>query len=323
MPWSVQIRSRPEDFQVEEIPAYIPSGDGPHLYLWVEKRDLKHGEMLRLISRFCGVRMRDIGTAGRKDDAAVTRQFVSIPLQDGVEPGPVSDQLNVLEISRHSNRLKTGHLRGNRFRITARGEEPFGPQAVEAIAERLSLLEVTGFPNYFGPQRFGGTGEGVARAVANLTSGRQRKSHSARFEMSVVQSAVFNLVLRERVIGQRLTPEQGDVVIRKGGLRPFAFDDRGDTPAEALVPAGPMPGRRMAVASGEPKATELRAIEQCGVSDELFESHRKLAPGTRRPLVQFFGSPTVELDSTANLVLEFDLPPGTYATAGLRELFAD
>ena len=36
-----RIKVVPEDFEVEEIPAYQPSGSGDFLYLWIEKA--RHG----------------------------------------------------------------------------------------------------------------------------------------------------------------------------------------------------------------------------------------------------------------------------------------
>ena len=64
------IRSRPEDFEVEEIPVYRPCGAGEHLFLWLEKRDVSAGRLLTLLSRMLTVPSRDIGVAGQKDRIA-------------------------------------------------------------------------------------------------------------------------------------------------------------------------------------------------------------------------------------------------------------
>ena len=74
-----RIKVEPEDFQVEELPAYLPSGEGEHLYLWVEKRDVSAEYLTGLLSRTLGISRDSIGMAGQKDRRAVTRQWVSIP----------------------------------------------------------------------------------------------------------------------------------------------------------------------------------------------------------------------------------------------------
>src|SRR3954447_14952824 len=73
------IKEQIDDFEVEEIPAYEPSGTGEHLYLWIEKRDLGAEFFVRQIAQRLNIRPGDIGTAGMKDRKAVTRQWVSVP----------------------------------------------------------------------------------------------------------------------------------------------------------------------------------------------------------------------------------------------------
>src|SRR5262245_66306425 len=74
-----RIKVDPEDFQVEEIPAYEPSGTGDFLYLWMEKRDMGAEYFVRQIARRLEMPAGEIGTAGLKDRRAVTRQMVSVP----------------------------------------------------------------------------------------------------------------------------------------------------------------------------------------------------------------------------------------------------
>ena len=155
-----EVREEPEDFQVEEVPLYAPAGEGAHLYLWVEKRGIPTDEAVRRISRRLGIPRRDVGHAGLKDARALTRQWLSIPAPRQAEPGaelPALDdgQLRVLEARRHKNKLKVGHLLGNRFRLRLRGGA--GPDGVGATDARaaLELLARRGVPNYFGLQRFG------------------------------------------------------------------------------------------------------------------------------------------------------------------------
>lgn len=147
------IRQRPEDFYVEEIPLYEPSGEGEHVYAAIQKVGLTTFEAIDRIGRELNVSPRDIGFAGMKDRDAVTRQTVSVP---GVTEEQLmklqSPELSVLWATRHRNKLKIGHLKGNRFVIRIREVEP---AAVVRLQAPLKLLRQRGLPNFFGEQRFG------------------------------------------------------------------------------------------------------------------------------------------------------------------------
>src|SRR5437899_1725794 len=101
-----KIKIDPEDFEVEEIPAYEPSGQGEFLYLWIEKRDMGAEYFTRQIARRLDIAVGEIGTAGLKDRRAVTRQMVSLPAF--VEPRLAQldgDGIKVLRVGRHGNKL--------------------------------------------------------------------------------------------------------------------------------------------------------------------------------------------------------------------------
>ncbi|MFK7960109.1 MAG: tRNA pseudouridine(13) synthase TruD [Phycisphaerales bacterium] len=148
-----RLKERPEDFVVEEIPSYEPCGEGEHLYLGVQKVGVSHGELLRVLQRHFGVDQRAIGYAGMKDKQAVTRQVISVQLFDEPrELQPDHDRIQVLWASRHRNKLRRGHLVGNRFVIRVRGVDPIAaPRAQRTMRE----LEARGMPGYYGEQRFG------------------------------------------------------------------------------------------------------------------------------------------------------------------------
>jgi len=149
------IRQRPEDFLVEEIPAYDPCGHGEHIYLMVEKKLLSTSQLLRIIADHFDVPLGAIGYAGMKDKHAVTRQVVSIHAP-GRRPEDFPrlrhDQISVLWADLHTNKLRLGHSRGNRFSIRIRATEP--TRAIHAH-RALTLLARSGVPNFFGIQRFG------------------------------------------------------------------------------------------------------------------------------------------------------------------------
>lgn len=148
------IKETPEDFQVTEIPLYLPSGEGEHIYAEIEKKGVTTLEAIRRISRGLGTQERDVGYAGMKDAPGVTRQTLSFPR---VDPDILSSLslpgIRVLSVSRHRNKLKTGHLAGNGFTIRIRDVDSSALKKCDAI---LDVLSRKGVPNYFGEQRYGG-----------------------------------------------------------------------------------------------------------------------------------------------------------------------
>ncbi len=159
------IRQEPEDFQVEELPLYSPCGEGDHLYLTVEKCGLTTYDLLRELATRLGCQERDLGYAGLKDSRAITRQTVSVPQRkpqdvEGLEiPG-----VRILSARLHRNKLRPGHLAGNRFRIRIHAPLPGSLPRAEAI---LGVLEDLGVPNRFGEQRYGALGNShhIGRAI--------------------------------------------------------------------------------------------------------------------------------------------------------------
>ena len=154
-----------EDFRVVEIPAYLPCGEGEHLYLEIEKRGITTLEAVRRIARALNLPEREIGYAGMKDSRGITRQTLSLPrVRPEAALGLDLPGITPLNASFHRNKLKLGHLRGNRFRVRVRGVEEGG---CERAAEVLRILEQRGVPNGFGAQRYGGQGNShlIGRAL--------------------------------------------------------------------------------------------------------------------------------------------------------------
>jgi tRNA pseudouridine13 synthase len=141
------------DFFVEEMPLYLPCGSGEHLYLTVEKQGLTTFDLLNKVAAQFDVNERDLGYAGLKDARAVTRQTISVPgvrTEEGLAlniPG-----VSVLSAHLHTNKLRPGHLAGNRFRIRILNADKQALKRAEAI---LGVLQDLGVPNRFGRQRFG------------------------------------------------------------------------------------------------------------------------------------------------------------------------
>jgi tRNA pseudouridine13 synthase len=319
------LRASPEDFRVDEVPAYLPSGAGPHLYVRIEKRGRTTRDALRALARALGVPERDAGYAGLKDRDAVTTQWLSFPVAKDPDPRALeAPGLAVLEVSRHANKLRAGHVRANRFAVAVRGGaiEPARACAV-ALAER-------GLPNFFGPQRFGTDGGNAAVGRALLKDEPTPEARRAardrflrRLSISAWQSSLFNRWLAERLAdGLFATALQGDVLkkLDTGGL--FTCEDPAvDGPRVArfeVSPAGPMFGHKLRAAEGEAGAREARLLEAEGVGPADLLRGGGEAEGTRRAArlrVELALEPLPD-----GYLARFELPKGSYATVVMREL---
>jgi tRNA pseudouridine13 synthase len=140
--------------------------------------------------------------------------------------------------------------------------------------------------------------------------------------LSAVQSAIFNLVVSQRVAaGNAGLPQSGDVVIRKGGTKPYRYPDGAVT--TDIVPAGPMPGPEMLAAGGDIEQMELAAMEKLGLRPQDFERYAKLTSGVRRKMLEFPSNVSVSLTADGALEVCFDLSAGTYATTLLQEVASE
>ncbi len=321
------IRTMPEDFRVDEHPLYLPCGEGEHLYLRVTKRGLTTHQMVARFASSLGVKARCIGVAGLKDANAVTTQMVSV---QGVAPDAIArlrpdDRILSVEIlGCHRNRLRTGHHRGNAFRLVVRGVHPAASTRVPAVLEVLSRR---GVPNYFGPQRQGRAGINYQVGAALLGDERRRgrvPKPQRLWYLHAYQSFLFNRVVASRIdrIDRVLV---GDWAMKHDNGACFRVEDAAAeqrrVEAFEISPTGPLFGSRAPWASGEPGDIERAAAAELGSTPESLTQAAADCRfrGERRLLrVRLEG-----LDWSLNgdqLAISFTLPPGAYATSVLREL---
>jgi tRNA pseudouridine13 synthase len=320
-----ELKQTPEDFVVEEVPLYEPSGEGPHVFLYVEKRDLSTPFLVTKIADALSINPNEIGSAGRKDRFAVTRQFVSIPDQNYEDQQLLDleiDGARVLSCKRHPNKLKTGHLKGNRFEIVVRNATE------NALANALATkkeLEQLGFANWYGEQRFGNqddTDDLGFRLLRDEKLGRLSKN-KLRFALSAAQSRMFNDWLADRIedgLNDRVI--DGDVMQFQTSRATFVAEDleaeQARFDAGEIVPTGPMFGPKMTSAESTAVEREAAILERFGLDIEAFSRYRKLTTGTRRRMLikpqDFSVEPT-----EGGLRFRFELPSGVYATTLLAE----
>ncbi len=337
-----QIRVEIEDFVVEEIPLYLPSGAGDHLYLWVEKRDLSGPMLRRRLGELLGIDAGDIGMAGLKDRRAVTRQWISVPMRPGLDPDRVRDgRIAVLQAARHNNKLRTGHLAGNRFIIRVRGVDASDPAALRArIDAKITAMRAGGMPNFYGDQRMGHGGSTLAAgwALAQGLDGRVRvqspdgAAHQIqlrdrqlrRLAASALQAELFNRVVAERMRQGLLDRVLAGDYCRKtdtGGS--FVTDDRGREQERLdrgeVEITGPMWGPKMARPGADAAELETSVLLASGLDEAMFRRIGPLAAGTRRPVAVRPDDLSAEIDGES-VVLRFGLPAGSFATVLLHEI---
>ncbi len=331
-----EIRQRLEDFFVEEQPLYRPCGEGEHIYLMIEKRGIGTPEMVDIVAAHFGVRRSSVGTAGMKDALAVTRQIVSVHTPGKIlEDFPMlqNPSAGVLWADMHTNKLRTGHLLGNRFSIRIRNVSMTdAPAALRVLRE----LEKRGLPNLFGPQRFGAKFDNheVGRQLLLGQLRRRMPTQKRKLMLNALQSAIFNEVLTRRMLdGTMDVILPGDLAFKHDNGSIFAVDaelaasdeTRARLSEMQISPSGPMWGEKMMRASGTVDETELAALAKFNVTLEDFAQSRQagLVPGVRRPLRVAVTDTDLEggQDEHGPYVrITFDLPAGAYATTVLREI---
>jgi len=191
-------KQSPRDFVVEEIPLYTFSGEGEHLILLVRKKNLSTTEMVGHIARYLGIKNKEIGYAGLKDKHAMTKQYISLHKkhEEALE-GFNFEGIKIISKTYHNNKLRIGHLQGNRFYIKVK---KVNPTSAAKIDEALKNIAEVGMPNFFGYQRFGNDGnnhilgEKLAKGEA-----RERNPRVKRLLINAYQSHLFNLWLSRRL----------------------------------------------------------------------------------------------------------------------------
>ena len=298
---SATLKGLNEDFIVTELPLQLPSGEGEHIWLDIEKNGANTAFVAQQLADAAGVQERDVGYAGLKDRYAITRQWFSIYLPKGETPDLTQLQhpeFKVLSQTRHVKKLRPGDLQGNAFRIVLRdvsGER-------DAIEANLRAVAAQGVPNYFGAQRFGFDGGNVEQGRAMLAREiRVRNPKKKGIYLSAVRSFVFNEVLALRI---------------QQGLWGQALP--GDVMDEAGRPTGPLWGRGRVISTDEAQALENGVAARHAVLCDGME-HAGLDQD-RRALVAWPADLSWTWLHADQLLLTFALPAGNYATSVLNEI---
>jgi tRNA pseudouridine13 synthase len=326
-----QLRAEPEHFVVEEVGLYEASGDGQHLYVNVTKVGLTTKEVQAHLEKLFGLERDSVGFAGMKDKVARTTQTFSLDV--GFQPAAFADEaakrieaempVKVNWAKFHRNKLRTGHLLGNRFEITV-SDLAVAPDEAKVRGEAIAAeIRRRGLPNFFGMQRLGRNGNNVQQGLAMLMGERSRGDKwLRRFLISSYQSYLCNRYLVKRLeidAFDRLLP--GDVAkkVATGGM--FDVQDvSAEQPryqAHEINFTAPIYGPRMWVAKAEAGQLEEAVFAESPVTLANFEKMR--VEGTRRVGRLLVPDLTI-VAGEQGITASFTLTKGAFATTVMREL---
>lgn len=317
------IRTDNEDFQVDEIPDFIPSGEGEHACLKVRKTGQNTEWTGKQLADIAGVERRSVSYAGLKDRHAVTTQWFSVWLPGKATPdwaAHLPPSIEVLEETRHSRKVRIGTLKGNHFKIIIRDCQ--GDKA--AVENCLANIRACGVPNYFGVQRFGRDNHNIQRATAWFSGQIKPKArHQKSMYLSAARSWLFNHYLSERVADKSWDVAiNGDVYQLDGSNscfhEPLNTELSERVAAHDLHPTGPLWGAGDSQSQGAVQGAESALATQFAVLSAGLEKHGlKQERRSLRLLVNDLSSNWLADDV---LALQFSLKPGSYATSVLQEL---
>lgn len=339
-----QLRATPDHFLVEELALYTPQGDGQHLYVNLTKVGLTTNEVQEQLARLFKVRSNEVGFAGMKDKQARTTQTFSLNVGHQAQAAGGAEEFVASSIQRirdnlavevnwadlHRNKLRLGHLLGNRFVITitnVTGTNVPG-DLHEAVARAQAIVQEmmrVGVPNFFGPQRFGATGSNVRQGMAMLLGERPKSARWLRRLLATAyQSYLCNRYLARRVeMGAFAHLLAGDVAKKHATGGMFSVVDATvEQPryvAQEISFTAPMYGPKMWAATDAAAQLEAEVLAESPVTLAHFEAAH--VEGTRRLGRLLLPDCTVEANETLQgVTVSFSLPKGAFATTILREV---
>ncbi|WP_414148191.1 tRNA pseudouridine(13) synthase TruD [Erwinia sp. BNK-24-b] len=319
------VKANPEDFLVVEDLGYRPDGDGEQVLVRIRKNGCNTRFVAEALAKFAGIHPRDVSFAGMKDRHAVTEQWFCLRIPGKETPDFNSLQLEgceVLESARHRRKLRTGALQGNAFTLILRQVSDRAD-----VEKRLQQVAESGFPNYFGEQRFGHDNNNLTMAkrwAADEIRVRERNKRS--FLLSAARSALFNQVASDRLTKQgsltKVMP--GDALQLTGRGSWFVAEEAELTTLQVrtdnneLRITAPLPGSGDWGSKGEALAFEQQSLAHEAALIALLE--REKVEAARRALLVVPRDLRWNWWDDVTVELAFWLPAGSFATSLVREL---
>ena len=333
---SANLKTRAEDFIVEEHMSVEFSGEGEHCWLYIEKRGCNTDWLAQQLADYCGVKKMAVAYAGLKDRHALTSQWFSVQLPGRPTPdwsdfesafgsAGEGESVRILQCFRHNRKLQRGALKNNAFRITLRELSNTSDETFDLLAQRCRLIAQAGVPNYFGPQRFGHNNNNLEQAARFFSRPRYKIAKQKRsMYLSAARSWLFNCILSERIklhVWDKRLP--GDVFMLDGKSACFKDDGSDDIDDRlennAIHPTAILWGEGDVMVTADAAILESRIIDLFPVfRDGLIAARLQAARRACRVIPDHFEY--CQQDNT--FIVSFSLPAGSYATSVLDEIFS-
>ena len=342
----MKIKELPEDFIVEEVPYdYFlrDNGFGIHYYYWLTKKNIEQNQAIRKVSRIIRKSVKDISFSGIKDKKAITKQIFSVKGKLKADDNGLvykDDEIKIRLAGRGKRPVSIGFTQGNRFIITVR-DLPLDFE-LKRNSEKI--------PNYYDSQRFGKENSGIklgrailkgdfsklmeANKVSNFNDLRAKfTKYQIRFFLSAYGSYIFNKILArflklknesENLIeknglvfikdkssckvneefkvpipGFGLEEEIEDLEFYKDEIKQIVyevFDEEGINERDFIIRSMPEISNEAILRDGFIKVRNFKVLDED--KDELNKNKKKIT-------------------------VNFELPPGSYATMVIKDLFID
>lgn len=316
------LRTCNEDFQVQEILPFVPSGEGEHHLLYVRKSGLNTVQVAKQLAQFAQVHPKDVTYAGQKDKNAVTEQWFGVRIPGKLTPNWSelnSPELTILSSNRHQKKLRIGALSGNRFTLTLRNVSD-----MTLLAQRLEMIQA-GVPNYFGEQRFGHGFANIERGRTMLSGKKIKDRNKRSMYLSALRSNLFNLLASRRLEKYGIQPIAGDCVLLAGTRSFFVAETWDQTLLTRLAQRDillsvPLWGKGELAACEQAKSFEHSLLENERLAADCNGLAEAGLSQERRALLLYPEAFKYQVLDSNTVQLEFILPAGCFATSVLREL---
>jgi tRNA pseudouridine13 synthase len=323
-----KIKVNPEDFIVDEVQIYEPSGQGKHLYVNITKKNKTTREVQIALAKLFDLNPDQIGRAGLKDKKAITSQNFSIFFENNRINHDKTYQfiennldVKVNWVKLHNHKLRTGNLLGKSFNIKITEIEIPVERAFKHAQKIADLIHKVGIPNYYGEQRIGENGKNVAAGWEILVGKKRiRDRWLKKYLISSYQSYLCNRYLACRIkTNHYYHLMKGDIAKKHdtGGM--FTVKDAEKEKSRYLSKeisfTAPIFGYKMLLPKDSALELENTIIEETGFKFETWKKNK--IKGTRR-----LGRLVPKIDIKKGddfILLKFFLPKGGFASVLLRE----
>ena len=314
---SAKFKACAEDFVVDEILGFEPSGEGEHVCLLVVKKGENTQYVAKQIAKFAGVLIKDVSYAGLKDRHGVCSQWFSVPVPIKKQidfSGLNSESVFVLKQVRHNRKLKTGCHKGNQFTIKLTGVS----QPLDVLSRINAVRQ--GVPNYYGPQRFGHDGNNLALAERFFDGEQIRDKKLRSIVISAARSHIFNQLVSKRVAQDGIAKTRHEEVFLLSGSNSFFKEPISIATINRLA-EGDLCLSAPLVGKDNDKALTPFEREWLGEFTEWWQKLAELGLKTERRNMRLYPEQLtlVQMDEDS-ITVSFALEKGCFATSVLREL---